>query len=457
MASLSESTVEQAERLTPEARRSFVLGVFNGAAFIFAETLIAADLVLTNFVSKLTTSNFLIGLVVPLRDAGWFLPQLIVSRYLQYRERVLPIYRAMSVVRSLVWLGMAAAVFAIGDRSPIALLLIFYALYTVNSLASGLAGLSFMDVVAKTIPSRRRGAFFGNRLLFGNLLALGASVIVDAALGGTLGFPYFTSIALLLGASWIAATLGLAAFSSIREPAGEIREEPSTLGQHVRRAARLPREDRDFRLLLAGRVLLMLSYMAAPFYGLYATRELGADDRIISLFLAARTMSYLAANPFWARVSDRRGNRLVMLGALIFGAIMPLAALTLKPLLDLTATPQAQWGYFYVPVFVVWGVFESGVGVGAVNLLLDFAPPRDRAIYIGLTNSVLGVALLSTSLGGALVDWIGLPGVFAFALVCTLAGLTMIYRMREPRDLAPVPIPSPYPEQKAQTRRAGRE
>ena len=416
-----------------EFQRNFFLGVFNGATFIFAETLISADLVLTNFLSKLTTSNFLIGLVVPLRDSGWFLPQLFVSSYLQYRDRVLPIYRVMSIVRSVAWLGMGLAVLLIPN--PVVLLLVFYALYTINSLASGESGLSFMDVVAKTIPSGRRGTFFGCRLFFGSLLGLAASGVVDAALGGTLGFPYFTAIALLLFVSWFFASIGLFAFGVIREPPGGIREEPSTLGQHVRRAARLPRDDRNFRLLLVGRGMLILSYVAAPFYGLYATRELGVDDRIIGVFLAARTIAFLVANPMWARMSNRRGNRRVILIALIFGILMPIIALTVKPVMALTDVPPAQWAYFYVPVFALWGLFESGAGIGGVNLLLDFAPPGDRAIYIGFTNSVLGMALLSTSLGGLLADWVGLSGVFVVALWFYVGSLIAFGRMREPRDV----------------------
>lgn len=414
-------------------RRAFRLGVLNGIAFVFAESLIAADLVLTNFISKLTPSNFLIGLVVPLRDAGWYLPQLFVSSYLQYRDRMLPIYRRMSVVRSIAWLGMAIAVFTIHD--PVLLLLAFYLLYAVNSLAAGVSGLSFMDVVAKTIPSRRRGAFFAARMFFGSLLGLAASVMVEAALGGRIVSSYFSAISLLLFVSWAFASMGLLAFSSIREPPGEVREEPSTLGQHVRRAARLPRDNRDFRLFLAGRALLILGYMAAPFYGLYATRDLGADDRIIGIFLAARTLSFLAANPLWARVSGRRGNRLVMVIAAACGALIAFSALAARPMLEASALPREAWGYAFVPVFVLWGVYESGVGVGGAPLLLDLAPPRDRAIYVGFTNSVLGIALLSTTVGGALVDRFGFAGVFAFALACYLGGLIVIGRMREPRDL----------------------
>ena len=62
-----------------EVKRSFILNVVNGTLFEFAERLIDPPLVLTWFVSQLTTSNLLIGLVAPLGQAGWYLPQIFVS------------------------------------------------------------------------------------------------------------------------------------------------------------------------------------------------------------------------------------------------------------------------------------------------------------------------------------------------------------------------------------------
>ena len=69
-------------RIPPHLRRNFALGVVNGALYIVAESLIDPALVLTWFLARLSASNLLIGLVVPLRDAGWFLPQLFAAHYL---------------------------------------------------------------------------------------------------------------------------------------------------------------------------------------------------------------------------------------------------------------------------------------------------------------------------------------------------------------------------------------
>jgi len=59
------------ETLNPTAqkhyRRNFAMGVINAAAFQVAETMIDSSLVLTWFLSQLTTSNLLIGLPAPIR------------------------------------------------------------------------------------------------------------------------------------------------------------------------------------------------------------------------------------------------------------------------------------------------------------------------------------------------------------------------------------------------------
>ena len=81
-----------------EVRRSFALGVFNGAAFRFAEAVTDPPLVLTWFVSRLTTSNLLIGLVGPMGDAGWFLPQMFVANHIQRMPRKMPSYALSAVV-----------------------------------------------------------------------------------------------------------------------------------------------------------------------------------------------------------------------------------------------------------------------------------------------------------------------------------------------------------------------
>lgn len=418
----------------PHLRRNFTLGVVNGGGFVFAESLMSIDTVLTWFVERLGGSNFLIGLVGPMRDTGWFLPQLFVSHRLQRQALKQPLYRRSAMVRVVVWLAWTLATFLLAYNFP-ALLLVFFVAYGINALASGFAGLPFLDIVAKTIPSRRRGSFFGARMFTGGVLGLAASVVVGLILSEDAGSAFPQNVGVLFAISWLAAVIGLTAFMSVKEPPGEVRGEEDTLTSHLQRAARLPRQNYNLRYLLIARMVILMSYVAKPFYGIYSINVLHAPVAILGLYVGIRTLSALFINPIWSRLSDRRGNKLVMQRATACGVVMLSWAVFAPSLAQGLSIPAEISAYLFVPLFGLMGVYETGVDIGAVNLTLEVAPADDRAIYLGLTNTLLGVAYFSTVMSGLIVDWMGYQGVFGLGLALLVLASWALARVREPREL----------------------
>ena len=63
-------------------RRNFGFGVANGAMLMLGDTLIHPSLVLALFVSQISTSNLLVGLVPAISTGIWFLPQLVAAAFL---------------------------------------------------------------------------------------------------------------------------------------------------------------------------------------------------------------------------------------------------------------------------------------------------------------------------------------------------------------------------------------
>jgi Na+/melibiose symporter-like transporter len=338
-------------------------------------------------------------------------------------------------VRSVVWFVWTAATFVLAANFP-ALLLVFFVAYGINSLASGFAGLPFMDIVAKTIPADRRGSYFGGRLFAGGVLGLAASVIVGVVLSARNPQPFPNNVGTLFVLSWFAAISGLTAFSLIKEPPGDIRDDGYTFTAHLQRAARLPRQNQNLRYLLIARVVILLSYVAAPFYSIYSINVLGAPVSIIGVYMGVRTIVALLINPIWSRFSDRRGNKIVMQLATAIGVVMLMWVVFMPGLARSLNAPASLMAYAIVPVFALMGAYETGVGIGAVNLTLEVAPPHDRAIYIGLTNTILGVAYLSTAVSGLIVDLVGYEGVFVLGLILLLVASWALWRMRDPRELS---------------------
>jgi MFS family permease len=412
-------------------KRNFSLGVLNGAFFNFFSALLDPSLVLSWFVSQLTTSNFLIGLIMPIQSGGWLLPQLLVSGYLQRRQRKLPFYARMAGARVAIWGLMTLAVFFIEDAAV--LLAAFFVLQTAYSLAAGLAGICFVDIVAKAIPVTRRGAFFGWRRFAGGFLALGGSLLVKYILDEGRGLAFPDNYAVLFLFSFFILCVAMGCFILIVEPLEPVNEERITLVRQFRRALDLPRRDSNYRRFLTMRLLLMGAEIATPFYIVYAKHALSVPVSMVGVYLMGTNLASFASNLLWGRISDRRGNKLLLVVSSVLGLLMPLTALSIGPLADLWPGLGEFAPGLFALVFVLSGGYKSGTTIGNLNFLLEITPADDRPVYIGFTNTIVGIALLASSVGGLIVDVTGFTVLFSLALAFYAVALVLTLRLREPR------------------------
>jgi hypothetical protein len=419
-----------------EGRRNFALGLFNGAIFRLAESLIDPPLVLTWFVSQLTDSNSLIGLVSPLGMAGWFLPQVFVSARIQRMERKMPVYSLMAVVRTIAWLGLAAAVWLIDD--PSLLLISFFVLYVIARAAAGPAGLAFFDVVAKTVPVRRRGSFFTWRQFIGGLLALGGGWIVKTVLSHpALPFPHGNALLFLLYS--LVMNLALWTFIAIREPPGTAVRESVTLRRQFQRAGRILRQDEVYRRYTIARIAIILAGTALPFYSVYAKSMLNAPEGMVGIYVTTRVAALLLSNLPWGWISDRRGNQLVMRLVNLGNGATALTALGLVGLVGLLPpTSQVVTGgwlpYLALPLFFLNGAMQPALMLIGNNFLLELTPEAERPLYLGFSSTLAGIAVLVSGLGGLVVDLSGFTGLFGLSLGLCLVGYLLAAGLPEPRE-----------------------
>ncbi len=414
-------------------RRNFRLGVLNGLFVLIADTFLDPTLVLVTFVSQLTSNSILIGLVAPLRDAAWFMPQLGMSGWLQSRPRRLDVY-TWTVWGRVAILGALVVVVAT-VRDPNWLLIAFFGLFTIYAVISGLSGLPFLQVVAKTVPPNRRATFFAWRLFSGGLFSLGAAVAVRWFLGNdALAFPQ--QFAFLFGGGFLFYSIGWVMFIGIREPAEpEVKARVRTRDQ-LRRAWAVVRQDLGYRHFLVMRLSLTMAGAAVPFFAVHAQRELGGTPEMVGLYLGVYTLFGLTSNAFLGRLAPKVGNQRIMLAAGISGLLM---AALVAGLLIVAAGPGGVGpglaDAWLVPVFALNAIHQACVGVAGMPLLFDVAGDRDQTLYLGFTNTVQGVGLLATGLSGVVVETLG----FTALLAATLLGYAsaILASLRLARTLPP--------------------
>jgi len=249
------------------------------------------------------------------------------------------------------------------------------------------------------------------------------------AAGSPLTFPYNYGVLLGLGVILVAG--GLAAFGNVSEPEDtDTRPATSVLSQ-IRRGAQAFRSDGNFRYFISLRSLLMIAGAATPFFAVYVQQRLGGVPGMVGVYLAVYTVSSLLSNVIYGRFSVQWGHRRTMAVAASAGLAMTCLVLVLAiaaPLFNLSGAVASWW---LIPVFALSGLRESGVGVAGQSLLLDISPAAERSLYLGFTNSLLGIVLFATTLSGVVVQSFGLMTLLTLTLLAHAFAVMAALRMRD--------------------------
>jgi len=380
------------------SNRNYLLGIGNGICFNLSQAFIGGKTVLPMFVSNLTSSQILIGLASSLEMASWPLPQIIVASWIEHKPRKKPLYVSMAILRIVLMLVLTVIIFS----TTISLLYIFFTLFTIYSVAGGIAGVPFMDIVGKTIPSTKLGSFWGWRIGVGSALAGIAGFFVKHILE-VKQFPI--NYGILFGMATAVITVGLTLFSFVEEPAEEVSKEKKRFIEYIKEGREASWKDVNFRMLFYTRVLLGVGAMSFPFYIVYATKVLGFPESIVGILIVFQMFGTVLSNILWANLNNRMGSKEVLKYASILTAILPIFVF-IK--VGIPAT------------FFLMGASLTGVFVGYQSAILDIAPPLKRPTYVGFMNTMIAPSLFLPLIGGAIIQLTSYKFLFFVSFIAAI-------------------------------------
>ncbi len=407
-----------------DERRAYRFGIVNGILFMMGAAFIDPLTVLPALVSRLTRSEVLIGGVSTIGMSGWFLPQIFAANYLQSRPFKRPLYVFAAGFRTVGLASVVLILLGLAQSSPTATLAAFFFAYTCYSLAGGLSGPAFLDIVAKTIPGARLGAFFAHRHFWGALGAIASGALVRTILASdSLEFPrdyalLFAGALLLFGPGWLL-------FTMIREPRGRVVEDPKPLLRFLMRTPRTAAQHAEFRLLLISRMLSGAVGIALPFYVVYARRVLSVPEATIGTYVAVQMMGSVVLVPLWAHLNNRKGPR----GLLVAVMGVYLAATGVAFVASLLSHLPSLGRAAFITVFFPLAAIGSGSFIGYTNYLFAIAPEERRTEYIGIQNTLFAVTAFLPLIGGALVAATSYSLLFGLATVLSGTALAVTLRL----------------------------
>ena len=323
---------------------------------------------------------------------------------------------------------------------------VLVAIIAVSSLFGSLAGISWIAWMSDIVPENIRGSYFGKR----NMIASACGMIA-VLLGGkfiTMWAEQFGETNpfgfILLFASGLAIGL-IAIFFLSRIPEIESTKKEGA-GSFGFKVFFKPLQDRNFfTLILFVAAWIFAIQIAAPFYGVFMIENLNINFSTITILGTFATFATLFMMKIWGPISDKLGNKPVIIVSGWF--------LIVVPFLWILAVP----GKYYLPVLlahVLTGAFMAGAALSQFNILIKLSPREGRSVYLALFAAITGiVGATAPIIGGSLSSMLGnfsmtisnytvsnLHVIFIISAVLQAVTIFFILKVKEPAASTPVAV-----------------
>lgn len=376
--------------------------------------------VLPVLLARLGASDVTVGLARLIQTLGYTLPALLSAHYVHGRSQHKSFLLATCGISRLGLVALPFLIVQLARSNPAGAAI---AVIGVTALFWGMDGacaVSWFDILAKAIPARIRGIFFGVMQSAGGVMAIGAGLVVREVLGNP-QVPYPMDFAILAGLWAVGAWASWFALAAIREPApiSPTQEPRKALGDYIRQTIPLLRRVPRLRRLIVIRVLLDAGGLAAPFYVLYAQRDLRVTIGMVGAFTMAQSLGKVATGPLWGLLSDRLGTHVSIRAIAAVSAAIPMVSILARP----------EHAVLMVLVFVLIGAIQEGTWMVVYTALLEAASEEDRPLAVGVASLCQTPSACYAPVGGLLAASLGYRPVFALASGLVVVALLLAVKL----------------------------
>ena len=234
----------------------------------------------------------------------------------------------------------------------------------------------FNSLFGDLVPDAIRGRYTGARMMAASavtVVTLPVAGFLIQSIGGVGGFQITLLLAALFGFG--------ATYFFARVPDVPGAESAATAASGFGEGLRHFRHDKTFVLFCIINFIWTLGLqVSAPFFSVHMVENLGFGVDTISLLATIVTLVNVFVVRFAGNLVDQKGAQRVTALGMLLVPLMPLGWIFAR-------TP------FEVGLVRVYGIIAwAGVHVAAMPLMLRITPPRFRAQFIAIFNTINGVA-----------------------------------------------------------------
>jgi MFS family permease len=322
-----------------------------------------------------TATQFMVGLMQPIAN-------LVVPK-LKRRQMMISVTSTISrlLFCGAIFLGMYWS----GPGAEATFMVVLLA----GALLMSFSSSGWSTWMADIVPENSRGSYFALR----NSVCAVAGILA-VLLGGWLAktFPGTAGFSIIYLICAAATTIGGVLLIVQYEP-----PQVAYSGKSQAASYKAIFKDRNFMAFVRTVIFFNLALViAGPFFTVHFLQVLKVPVELMAVLTAAAAVTGILGNFFFGKLSDILGNRFIMRFSM-FAMIIPTVLMLFIP-----ATNNLP---FVTGIMVFQTFVMAGWNLAAFNSSLCISPRSDRALYIGVYNSLNSVsAILAPLIGGFLID-----------------------------------------------------
>ncbi|MEL7590991.1 MAG: hypothetical protein AAGU17_06815, partial [Anaerolineaceae bacterium] len=144
-----------------DLKHNFLVNMLDGAFFGWGVGFSSYTTIIPLFVSTLTSSATLIGLIPAIHNMGWQLPQLLLAKRISRMERVKPFVVRATIHERAPLLGLGVVSLLVPIVGVEVALILTFLLLIWQGLGAGFTANAWQIMISKVIPGNILATFFG--------------------------------------------------------------------------------------------------------------------------------------------------------------------------------------------------------------------------------------------------------------------------------------------------------
>ncbi|WP_341529463.1 MFS transporter [Nostoc sp. UHCC 0302] len=172
--------------------------------------------------------------------------------------------------------------------------------------------------------------------------------------------------------------------------------------------------------------------VSAPFFNLYMLDNLDIDISVVTIYNGLGTGANMVMLLLWGKLSDRIGNRPLLLLVGVLVAVTPLLWLGV-------GSDQISFWIWLPLLHVVTGGTWAAIDLCTNNLMMRIAPLRYQSTYFAIAGAIAGITgAIGISLASFLTtlpDAMGLLGLFVLSGLLRMVALVPLVFVQEQRSM----------------------